>query len=48
MLIINSGIVRVVCLHRYHAAQETRDMFDTAGVELCVMNDEVMQYRDQS
>lgn len=48
MLIINSGIVRVVCMHRYHAAQETRDMFESAGVELCVTRDEVLRYRDQS
>ena len=48
MLIINCGIVRVVCAHRYHAADETRTMFAEAGVELSVARDEVLRYRDQS
>jgi dCMP deaminase len=47
MLIISSGITRVVCSKRYHAAQETRDMFATAGVVLDVRDDELMQYDNQ-
>jgi len=47
MLIINVGIVRVVCKRRYHAAQETRAMFKSAGVELAVIEDEVEQYDNQ-
>jgi dCMP deaminase len=44
MLIINCGISRVVCEKRYHAAQETREMFAQAGIELVVVHDEEMKY----
>ncbi|MDO8507505.1 MAG: cytidine/deoxycytidylate deaminase family protein [bacterium] len=44
MLIIGSGINRVVCMRKYHAAQETRDMFEKAGIELVVLKDEVQSY----
>ena len=44
MLIINCGIKRVVCEKRYHAAQETREMFKQAGIELVVLIDEEMKY----
>jgi len=47
MLIINCGIARVVCAYRYHAAQETRDLFAAAGVELEAASDEILNYRDQ-
>ena len=47
MLIISVGIKRVVCQRRYHAAQETREMFKEAGVALVVLNDEVQQYTNQ-
>jgi dCMP deaminase len=47
MLIISVGIVRVVALRRYHAAQETREMFQAAGVELQVLEDSVETYADQ-
>lgn len=47
MLIISVGMVRVVALRRYHAAQETREMFRAAGVELTVMEDSVEIYADQ-
>jgi dCMP deaminase len=44
MLIISVGIKRVVCQKKYHAAQETRQMFKEAGVVLDVLNDELQQY----
>lgn len=47
MLIIGVGIKRVVCRRRYHAAQETREMFGRAGVELVVIEDRVEQYANQ-
>lgn len=47
MMIISAGIKRVVCEKKYHAAQETRDMFKKACVELVVLNDEVEQYTNQ-
>ena len=46
-MIISVGISRVVCKKRYHAGQETREMFAKAGVELDVKEDEVMQYANQ-
>ncbi len=36
MLIISSGITRVVSRRQYHAAQETREMFRRAGIRLDV------------
>jgi len=47
MLIISVGIKRVVAQKRYHAAQETREMFRDAGVELVVLEDTVEEYSDQ-
>ncbi len=47
MLIISVGIKRVVALKQYHAAQETRDMFKQAGVELCVREAVVQSYDKQ-
>lgn len=46
MLIISVGIRRVVCRRRYQAAQETREMFLRAGIELDVLEDEVQTYPD--
>ncbi len=47
MLIISVGITKVIAKKKYHAAQETRDMFRQAGVELAVVEDEVEQYSVQ-
>jgi len=47
MLIISVGINKVIAKKKYHAAQETRDMFREAGVELVVVDDEVEQYSGQ-
>jgi dCMP deaminase len=44
MLIVSVGILRVVCERRYHAAQETREMFARAGVTLDVILDETQEY----
>ncbi len=44
MLIISVGIVRVVCERRYHAAQETREMFARTGISLEVIADEIQEY----
>lgn len=44
MLIINCGIVRVVCEKKYHAGQETEHMFKEAGVELCFFSEEIQKY----
>jgi dCMP deaminase len=47
MLIISVGIRRVVAQKRYHAAQETREMFRAAGVDLVVLEEAVEEYSDQ-
>ena len=44
MLIISVGITKVVARKKYHAAQDTREMFQQAGVELVVVEHEVEQY----
>ncbi len=47
MMIINCGIVRVVCERRYHDGAESEAMFAAAGVRLEYVFDEVQRYSDQ-
>jgi dCMP deaminase len=47
MMIINAGIKRVVCERRYHADADTIEMFKQAGIELCIMNGDVVKYDKQ-
>ncbi len=47
MMIISVGITRVVAYRRYHAAQETREMFAEAGIVLDVVEDTLERYEDQ-
>lgn len=47
MLIINCGIVRVVCEKKYHAGAESEEMFRVAGVKLEYVIDEVLKYDKQ-
>jgi len=47
MLIINCGIVRVVCEKKYHAGSESEEMFQVAGVELVYFSEDVMKYDKQ-
>jgi dCMP deaminase len=47
MLIINCGIVRVVCEKRYHAAEESEKMFEQAGVVLEYVSREILEYSGQ-
>jgi len=47
MLIINCGISRVVCERKYHAGQESEEMFSAAGVSLTFKYDEIQQYTNQ-
>jgi len=47
MLIISVGIKKVIVKHRYHAGQETRELFKQAGIKLTVMEDKVETYRNQ-
>ena len=45
MLLINSGIKRVVCQQRYHAGQESEEMFKQAGVKLEHFSEAVLKYK---
>ncbi len=47
MLIINCGIKRVVCEKKYHAGEESEQMFKEAGIDLVFFNDEVLKYSNQ-
>ncbi len=47
MLIINCGIVRVVCEKKYHAGSESEELFQQVGIELAYMSEEVQQYSGQ-
>jgi dCMP deaminase len=46
-MIITAGIVRVVSEKRYHAGQESEELFKKAGVTLEFMNNEVENYTNQ-
>ncbi len=43
-MIINSGIKRVVCEKKYHAGKDSEEMFQQAGIDLNILNDEVEEY----
>ena len=47
MLIISVGVKRVIAKKRYHAASDSRELFDHAGIELLVMYDEIEKYTNQ-
>lgn len=47
MLIINCGIKRVVCQQKYHAGEESEQMFKEAGIKLDFFNEEVLKYKNQ-
>jgi dCMP deaminase len=47
MLIINCGIVRVVCQRRYHDSKDSEAMLAAVGIKLEYINDEVQQYDKQ-
>ena len=48
MLIINCGIVRVVCERKYHAGGESEELFRQAGVAIEYKHDEIQEYDNQS
>jgi dCMP deaminase len=47
MMIINCGIKRVVCQKKYHAGQESEEMFHQVGLELKYFSEEVEAYKNQ-
>lgn len=44
MLIINCGIVRVVCEKKYQAGQESEQMFMESGVKIEFFSEEIQKY----
>jgi len=46
-MIINAGIVRVVCEKRYHAGGESEAIFKKVGIELDYFDDSIQQYENQ-
>ena len=38
-MMINAGIIRVVCLRKYHAAQDSRDIFKKASIDISYIED---------
>ena len=47
MLIINCGIVRVVCEKKYHAGKESEELFEKAAVRLHYFSEDVEKYDNQ-
>jgi len=47
MMIVNCGIVRVVCERKYHAGKESEELFREAGVSIEYVSGEVLQYANQ-
>ena len=47
MMIINCGIVRVVCERRYHDGAESEAMFRQVGIKIEYVYDEVQKYSNQ-
>jgi len=47
MLIISSGIKRVVAEKKYHAGAESEVMFKEAGIQLEYFDDSIEQYENQ-
>ena len=47
MLIISVGVKKVVAKRMYHAAQDTRELFEKAGIELVIMEDKTEEYDNQ-
>jgi dCMP deaminase len=43
-ILINAGIKKVVALKDYHASKRSKEIFETAGVKLHIMNKEVENY----
>ncbi|MCX6779983.1 MAG: deaminase, partial [Candidatus Magasanikbacteria bacterium] len=46
-MIINSGVKKVICEKRYHAGEESEEMFRQVGLELNFFDETVEQYSKQ-
>ena len=47
MMIINCGIIRVVCEKKYHIGKESEEMFLEAGVKLEYFSEDIQKYENQ-
>jgi len=47
MMIINCGIVKVICEKKYHAGAESESMFQKAGIILEYFSEEIQEYKNQ-
>ena len=46
-MIINAGMVRVVCINDYHAGDRSKEIFKEAGIKYELVNKGIQQYEDQ-
>ena len=46
-MLINAGIIRVVCEKKYHAGAETEEILRQAGIELVYFEDKIEAYANQ-
>ena len=46
-MIINAGILRVVCEKKYHRGKESEELFKEAGIQLDYVSKEIEKYDDQ-
>lgn len=46
-MIINSGVDKVICEKRYHAGEESEEMFRQVGIELNFFDEGIEQYSKQ-
>jgi len=47
MLIINTGIKRIVCQNKYHTAEESEAMLQEAGIKLDYLSEDILKYDKQ-
>jgi dCMP deaminase len=46
-MILNTGIKEIICEKRYHAGEESEEMFRLAGIDLKFFDDEIAKYERQ-
>jgi dCMP deaminase len=47
-MIINAGIIRVVCLQDYHGGSRSKEIFAAAGIQFNLLNQIVTEYEDMA
>ena len=45
-LIVNAGILKVICSYDYHASNMSKELFAKAGLSYIIINKEVMKYNE--